>query len=199
MRLSFVCRPVHPPIYLYYSNEEALAHTTPTKFSKHSNLQYSNEGIHNVEANAYMFVRWMLPSMLAQWQVGSLQKFIPAVYCSYYERFKTWYDRSPRIVGIPSVFIICTPTSAPSNIAFNGCIIKRFLHVWITSRSMVSLSLMGSLQIICSKCIGCLNLNLSMDEAPPRNERLQAWYLRAAYKNLFLVCLVTFRPVHPQK
>ena len=62
----------------------------------------------------------MLPSMLAQWQVGSLQKFIPAVYCSYYERFKTWYDRSPRIVGIPSVFIICTPTSAPSNIAFNG-------------------------------------------------------------------------------
>ena len=108
--------------------------------------------MHNVEANAGMFVRWMLPSMLAQWLVGSLQKFIPsaihvAAYCSYYERFQAWHDRSPRIVGSPSVFIICTQASAPSNIALIDCIMRRFLHVWITSPSMVSLSPVGSLGV----------------------------------------------------
>ena len=71
---------------------------------------------------------------------------------------------------------------------------RSFLHVWITSPSMVSLSLVGNLQKICSKYVRYLHSNPSMDEeAPPR--RLQAWYLTAAYKNLFLVCLSS--TVHP--
>ena len=66
------------------------------------------------------------------------------------------------------------------------CIMRMFLHVWITSPSMVSLSLIGN---VCSKCVGCLHSNPSMDEeAPSHHEQLQAWYLRAACKYLFLMC-----------
>ena len=142
--------------------------------------------MHNVEANARMFVRLILPSMLAQWQ-----KFIPSAFVYYSIHVAAYWCPSVRILSAYK-----HGTTGSSSFAFQllhppwiECIMRMFLHVWITSPSMVSLSLMGRLQNVCSKCVGCLHTNPSMDEeAPPHHEQLQAWYLRAAYKNLFLMC-----------